>query len=67
MALLQTNVAQDEKFAVDRMPETLAWVAGLGVACPLQAAPAEPGLRLHKGNKAAHAMPFTAAAVPGAR
>jgi apolipoprotein N-acyltransferase len=27
VALLQTNVSQDEKFAVDRMPETLAWVA----------------------------------------
>ena len=27
VALIQTNVAQDEKFAVDRMPETLAWVA----------------------------------------
>lgn len=26
--------------------ETLAWVAGLGVACPLQAAPAEPGLEI---------------------
>lgn len=25
--LLQTNVAQDEKFAADRLPETLAWVA----------------------------------------
>jgi apolipoprotein N-acyltransferase len=27
VALLQTNVSQDEKFAVDRMPETLAWVS----------------------------------------
>ena len=27
VALLQTNVAQDEKFAADRMPEALAWVA----------------------------------------
>jgi apolipoprotein N-acyltransferase len=27
LALLQTNVAQDEKFAADRMPESLAWVA----------------------------------------
>jgi apolipoprotein N-acyltransferase len=27
VALLQTNVAQDEKFAADRMPQTLAWVA----------------------------------------
>ena len=27
VALLQTNVAQDEKFAAERMPETLAWVA----------------------------------------
>jgi apolipoprotein N-acyltransferase len=27
LALLQPNVAQDEKFALDRMPETLAWVA----------------------------------------
>jgi apolipoprotein N-acyltransferase len=27
VALLQPNVAQDEKFAADRMPETLAWVA----------------------------------------
>ncbi len=27
VALLQTNVAQDEKFAAEAMPETLAWVA----------------------------------------
>lgn len=27
VALIQPNVAQDEKFAVDRMPEALAWVA----------------------------------------
>jgi apolipoprotein N-acyltransferase len=27
VALLQTNVAQDEKFAAERMPATLAWVA----------------------------------------
>jgi magnesium and cobalt transporter len=27
VALLQPNVAQDEKFALERMPETLAWVA----------------------------------------
>ncbi len=27
VALLQTNVSQDEKFAVDRMPEALAWTA----------------------------------------
>ena len=27
VALLQTNVKQDEKFAADRMPEMLAWVA----------------------------------------
>jgi len=27
VALLQTNVAQDEKFAADHMPEALAWVA----------------------------------------
>jgi apolipoprotein N-acyltransferase len=27
VALLQTNVAQDEKFAAERMPDTLAWVA----------------------------------------
>ncbi|RVT52855.1 apolipoprotein N-acyltransferase [Rubrivivax albus] len=27
VALLQPNVAQDDKFAADRMPETLAWVA----------------------------------------
>jgi len=27
VALLQTNVAQDEKFAIERMPATLAWVA----------------------------------------
>lgn len=27
VALLQTNVAQDEKFAVEHMPEALAWVA----------------------------------------
>ncbi len=26
VALLQTNVAQDEKFAAERMPETLAWL-----------------------------------------
>ena len=27
VALLQTNVSQDEKFAADQMPETLAWVS----------------------------------------
>jgi apolipoprotein N-acyltransferase len=27
LALLQPNVAQDEKFSLERMPETLAWVA----------------------------------------
>jgi apolipoprotein N-acyltransferase len=27
VALLQTNVKQDEKFTAERMPETLAWVA----------------------------------------
>ena len=27
VVLLQTNVKQDEKFAAERMPETLAWVA----------------------------------------
>ena len=27
VALLQTNIAQDEKFAAERMPATLAWVA----------------------------------------
>ena len=27
LALLQPNVAQDEKFSMERMPETLAWVA----------------------------------------
>jgi apolipoprotein N-acyltransferase len=27
VALLQTNVSQDEKFALDRMPEALAWTA----------------------------------------
>ncbi|MCU0970028.1 MAG: apolipoprotein N-acyltransferase [Rubrivivax sp.] len=27
VTLLQTNIAQDEKFAFDRMPETLAWLA----------------------------------------
>jgi apolipoprotein N-acyltransferase len=27
VALLQTNVSQDEKFAADRMPEALAWIA----------------------------------------
>jgi apolipoprotein N-acyltransferase len=27
VALLQTNVSQDEKFATDRMPEALAWIA----------------------------------------
>jgi hypothetical protein len=26
VALLQSNVSQDEKFAVDHMPQTLAWV-----------------------------------------
>jgi len=26
LALVQTNVAQDEKFAAERMPETLAWL-----------------------------------------
>jgi apolipoprotein N-acyltransferase len=28
VALLQTNVLQDEKFAADRMPEALAWIGG---------------------------------------
>jgi len=28
VSLLQTNVAQDEKFAVDRLPAALAWVGG---------------------------------------
>ena len=27
VALLQTHVKQDEKFAAEHMPETLAWVA----------------------------------------
>ncbi len=27
VALLQTNVAQDEKFAIERLPDALAWVA----------------------------------------
>ena len=27
VTLLQTNVAQDEKFAIERLPDTLAWVA----------------------------------------
>ena len=27
VALLQTNVKQDEKFAIERLPQTLAWVA----------------------------------------
>ena len=27
VVLLQTNVKQDEKFAAERMPESLAWVA----------------------------------------
>ena len=27
VALLQTNIAQDEKFAAERMPAALAWVA----------------------------------------
>jgi len=50
VVLLQPNVAQDEKFAVDRMPEALAWVAtalrqpsaGLIVA-PETAVPLLPG------------------------
>ena len=50
VVLLQPNVAQDEKFAVDRMPEALAWVAaalrqpagGLVVA-PETAVPLLPG------------------------
>ena len=36
VALLQTNVKQDEKFSAERLPETLAWVAK-----ELQAATAE--------------------------
>ncbi len=41
VALLQTNVAQDEKFAAERMPETLAWVARemLAATAPLVVAP----------------------------
>ena len=41
VALLQTHVAQDEKFAADRMPETLAWVARemLAATAPLVVAP----------------------------
>ena len=27
VALLQTNISQDEKFATDRMPEALAWIS----------------------------------------
>jgi apolipoprotein N-acyltransferase len=50
VTLLQPNVAQDEKFALERMPETLAWVAtalrqpasGLVVA-PETAVPLLPG------------------------
>lgn len=50
VVLLQPNVAQDEKFAIDRMPEALAWVAaalrqptaGLVVA-PETAVPLLPG------------------------
>jgi apolipoprotein N-acyltransferase len=50
LTLLQTNVAQEEKFALDRMPEAMAWVAqamtnappGLVVA-PETAVPLLPG------------------------
>ena len=34
VALLQSNVSQDEKFAVDRMPEALAWTAREMLAAP---------------------------------
>jgi apolipoprotein N-acyltransferase len=34
VALLQTNVKQDEKFAAERLPETLAWVARELLAAP---------------------------------
>jgi apolipoprotein N-acyltransferase len=50
VTLLQTNVAQDEKFAADRMPEALAWVAqaladarGDLVVAPETAVPLLPG------------------------
>jgi apolipoprotein N-acyltransferase len=50
VTLLQTNVAQDEKFAADRMPDALAWVAqtladarGDLVVAPETAVPLLPG------------------------
>ncbi|KPF44780.1 acyltransferase [beta proteobacterium AAP121] len=50
VALLQTNVAQDEKFSAERLPESLAWVArGLMqaeaelVVAPETAVPLLPG------------------------
>ena len=50
VALLQTNVAQDEKFSAERLPESLAWVArGLVeaeaelVVAPETAVPLLPG------------------------
>ncbi len=35
VALLQTNVAQDEKFAAERMPEAMAWVASAMASAPV--------------------------------
>jgi apolipoprotein N-acyltransferase len=50
VSLLQSNVAQDEKFATDRMPEALEWVAhaltsarGELVVAPETAVPLLPG------------------------
>jgi apolipoprotein N-acyltransferase len=50
VTLVQTNVAQDEKFAADRMPETLEWLArtltaarGPLVVAPETAVPLLPG------------------------
>ena len=50
VSLLQSNVAQDEKFATDRMPEALEWVAqaltsarGQLVVAPETAVPLLPG------------------------
>lgn len=50
VTLIQTNVAQDEKFATERMPETLAWLGrelqaagGQLVVAPETAVPLLPG------------------------
>jgi apolipoprotein N-acyltransferase len=43
--LLQTQVAQDEKFAVERLPETLAWVAAA-----LMDGDAQPSTRTASGS-----------------